>query len=282
MNLGGYGSTRWNTYYKKTTVEECKTLPISLFKKAIRHVLENPGEKWRGSVSWSCGGEPAGNIGYLVYSDNGYPKVKLQYKFTESGQEMDYPISLTHTVLAWGAKRWWFNCPLIKNGIPCNHRVGKLYLPPGYQYFGCRHCYELTYTSCQESHKYDSFYSYFAGSLGMTTQEAKQALDSLEQRMISRETEEIIERRLTEIEEKERRKQEKLSKYLTKDELSQQSGLSLEEIDKLEKYQLLVPDTKDGRYRPKLVGWGKKLKEKLFTGWDYEGIKLWSRNRWDI
>jgi hypothetical protein len=28
--------------------------------------------------------------------------------------------------------------------------VGKLYLPPGARYFGCRRCHELTYRSCQE------------------------------------------------------------------------------------------------------------------------------------
>lgn len=98
--------------------------------------------------------------------------------------------------------------------------------------------------------------------------------------MISRETEGIIERRLAEIEENERRKQEKLSKYLTKDELSRQSGLSLEEIDKLKEYRLLVPDTINGRYRPKLVGWSKKLKEKLLMGWSCEQIKEWTKERW--
>jgi hypothetical protein len=30
-----------------------------------------------------------------------------------------------------------------------------LYLPPGGKFFGCRQCYDLTYESCQRSHKYD-------------------------------------------------------------------------------------------------------------------------------
>jgi len=37
------------------------------------------------------------------------------------------------------------------------------------------------------------------------------------------------------------------------------SGLTIEILKKLEEARLLLPDTKDGRYRPKLVGWGKKL-----------------------
>ena len=283
--MGGYGSTRWNTHYKKTTVEECKTLPISLFKDAIKHVLENQGENWRGSVSWSCGGEPVGNIGYLVYSENDYPKIELQYKFTESGIELDYMLLLTYTYLSWGAKRWWFVCPLKKNEIPCNHRVGKLYLPPGYQYFGCRHCYELTYSSCQESHKFDSFYKQLALGMnetipGFNPDDAKLAFEGLEERWEHESAIDLVNQRIAELEEKERRKQERLTRYLTADELCRQSGLTKKELEKLAEYRLLVPDTNDGRYRPKLIGWGKKLK-KINQGQGFDEIKTWTEQRWN-
>ena len=284
--MGGYGSTRWNTHYKKTTVEECKTLPISLLKKSIKYVVENQGESWSGSVSWSYNNEPAGNIGYMVYSENDYPNVRLQYKFTDSGLEMDYPISLSHSELAWGAKRWWFICPLTKNGVVCNQRVGKLYLPPGGEYFGCRYCYNLTYSSCQESHKYDSFYKHFTHRMnetipGFSSGEAKKALDSLEGRWEDESAFELVNRRIIELEEKEQKKKERLAKYLTADELCRQSGLTKEELGKLEEYRLLVPDTKDGRYRPKLVGWGKKLKGKKNKGLSANEIKNWTRERWN-
>ena len=153
--MGGSGSTRWNLHWKKTTVEECKQLPISLFKKAIKHVLDHPGYACKGNVNWSRNGEPSGNIGYLVHLKNEIPEIRLQYNIVRTEKEMDYPIKFESTKLHWGSNRWWFICPLIKNGRPCYRRVGKLYLPNGYEYFGCRHCYELTYTSCQESHKYD-------------------------------------------------------------------------------------------------------------------------------
>lgn len=285
--MGGCGSTRWNSYYKKTTVEESKTLPISIFKKAINHVIENQGESWRGNVNWSCRGEPAGRISYLVYLENDFPKVRLQYKFTESCLEIDYPISLTHTELAWGAKRWWFICPLKKDGYQCNQRVGKLYLPPGGKYFGCRHCYELTYTSCQESHKYDSFYKQFSLGMnesipGFTPRDAKWALADLEERWERESALELVNRRIAELEEKERKKKERLAKFLTAEELCWQSGLSKDKLEKLGEYRLLVPDTKDGRYRPKLVGWGKRLKDKLCQGFSCKEIKNWTKNRWKI
>jgi hypothetical protein len=90
----------------------------------------------------------------------------LQYRLTRSGEEADLPIRLQTTVPRLGGRRWWFTCPLVVNEQPCRRRVGKLYLPPGSKYYGCRTCYHLTYTSCQESHKFDGLYRHMAGSLG--------------------------------------------------------------------------------------------------------------------
>jgi len=42
---------------------------------------------------------------------------------------------------------------LTVNGVACNRRVGKLYLPPGGRYFGCRACYDLAYRSSQRAHQ---------------------------------------------------------------------------------------------------------------------------------
>jgi hypothetical protein len=75
--------------------------------------------------------------------------------------------------------RWWFVCPLIGQGRTCARRVGKLYLPPGSRYFGCRHCHELTYTSCQESRKHDSLFRHLALSTGMDFLTVKRAMDRL-------------------------------------------------------------------------------------------------------
>ena len=47
----------------------------------------------------------------------------------------------------YGGKRWWFICPLSKDGIDCRKKVKKLYLIRGE--FGCRHCHGLTYASAQ-------------------------------------------------------------------------------------------------------------------------------------
>jgi hypothetical protein len=67
-------------------------------------------------------------------------------------------------------------------GPPCGRRVGKLYLPPCGRYFGCRHCYRLTYTSCQESHKYDDLYRSMAASMGWDFGTAKRGMNRLGKR----------------------------------------------------------------------------------------------------
>jgi hypothetical protein len=39
---------------------------------------------------------------------------------------------------------------LSRNGVCCGRRVGKLYKAPGGSYFGCQHCYDLSYESRNE------------------------------------------------------------------------------------------------------------------------------------
>jgi hypothetical protein len=77
----------------------------------------------------------------------------LHYTFTETGKDEDYRVGLEATRPRFGGLRWWFLCPLVVRGVPCGRRVGKLYLPPGGRYFGCRHCHDLTYRSAQEHDK---------------------------------------------------------------------------------------------------------------------------------
>ena len=60
-------------------------------------------------------------------------------------------VQLTTTSCNFGGVRYWFICPLSINGIYCGRRIGKLYCAPGTNYYGCRHCYNLSYESRNES-----------------------------------------------------------------------------------------------------------------------------------
>ncbi len=82
------------------------------------------------------------------------PYVKLNYTITDrnSGEktDYDYKVQLTTTPCRYGGVRYWFICPLNINGVYCGRRVGTLFLAPGGRYFGCRHCYNLSYESRNE------------------------------------------------------------------------------------------------------------------------------------
>jgi hypothetical protein len=75
----------------------------------------------------------------------------LKNNFTGERVELDYKVELVTTSFNFGGSRSWFICPLVVNRRPCDRRVSKLYLPPRGRYFGCRHCYNLTYR-CQKEH----------------------------------------------------------------------------------------------------------------------------------
>ena len=149
--LGGLGSGR-NSFSKKTTVEDCLTLDIN---ELIKHGLLN--RSW-GEVRWYRGGEETAYVDYML-KDIGF-EGKSAYILTllssliRRGQRIPtQDIPLVTTQLHSGGKRYWFCCP------NCWRRVGRLHLPNKRSYFFCRKCYDLTYMSCQESHKFDWFFA---------------------------------------------------------------------------------------------------------------------------
>jgi hypothetical protein len=73
----------------------------------------------------------------------------------------------------------WFLCPLARQDGGPPRRVAKLYLPPGGKYFGSREAYRLTYTSCQESGKFDGLCRRLAVELGMDAAAVKSSLKRL-------------------------------------------------------------------------------------------------------
>ena len=152
--MGGYGSGRWAWHTKKTTVEECEALDIS---GLYREGLLGWDRRWWGSWQWTYTSGQKNTIGLEIdTTDRTSPWVRLFYKITSGwneGRDLDYKVRLQTTRPHFGGWRWWFTCPLVVGGQPCGRRVRKLYLPPGGVYFGCRHCYDLTYRSSQESDK---------------------------------------------------------------------------------------------------------------------------------
>ena len=176
--MGGYGSGRHNSYNSKTTVEDCRVLNVN---KLARDGMIAP-TAWQRSLVWrnTDTGEQVAAVDYTCVGSGEGLVFTLIYTVTHSdGEKHDVrePVQLQVTHPRLGGKRWWFTCPLVIRGRECNRRVGKLYLPPGGLYFGCRHCYDLTYTSCQESHKCDGLYRLLAAQTGSSPEFVKRILN---------------------------------------------------------------------------------------------------------
>jgi hypothetical protein len=151
--MGGLWSGR-HRFPKKMTVEECLTLDINkLVKDGLLH------RSW-GELRWYRGREETASVSYML-KDIGFKEGRSAYVLTirspiiRQGQRISIPqdIPLVTTQLHSGGKRYWFSCP------DCRKRVGRLHHPHGVNLFLCRSCYDLTYASCQESHKFDWFFA---------------------------------------------------------------------------------------------------------------------------
>lgn len=131
--MGGPGSGSWYRWNKKTTLEEVKRIDIRYMRK---QGLLKPSTI--GTLSWTCGGEPSGDIRYTCYQH----ELWLYYRYRQNGGEWQHVaqrIPLDSTPCNYGGGRQWFRCPR------CSKRVAVLYGAD--VLFLCRYCYKLPYAS---------------------------------------------------------------------------------------------------------------------------------------
>jgi hypothetical protein len=142
--MGGFGSgQRWS---RKRTVEACCCLDTASLN---RWRMLTPGTADRvGSFEWGAGDRKS-SVGYRLTVGEADGTLRLLYATRSPDAEVDYPVRLVTTPCHLGGVRWWFVCPLARDGVACGRRVRKVYLRG--RYFGCRHCHDLTYRSTQES-----------------------------------------------------------------------------------------------------------------------------------
>ncbi len=264
--MGSTNSTRWKSHCKKYTAEEVLTLRLKIIYSSLK-----PGHS--GIVLWGQGEKTIGSIAYRVFGVTSIP-ISVHLDYLANDQVISYPIYLTNTPLPWGGRRYWFSCPNQK----CQKRVTTLHIKPGSNYFVCRHCNNLTYRSCQESKTWDNMLKKFGSELldGFPYMTGKDAAALLEGRFSH-----YIHKMVSEnVSKTWREPPDPYSHYLTTDELCLQSQLSLENLERLKKYRLLIPD-KNEKYRPKLVQWAKKLAYLINDGWSLSEIKLWANKRFE-
>jgi hypothetical protein len=141
--MGGWGSGRRHQGRRKMTVEDCRSLSVS---ELARYGLLESGTAVRFFFSDPFRGHRYASVRLTVPEDD--QKV-LIVNDESKGNGNSVLIRLEKTLPNFGGHRWWFTCPMVVNGIPCNRRCCKLLFRG--RYLGCRQCLDLTYWSCQSS-----------------------------------------------------------------------------------------------------------------------------------
>jgi len=158
--MGGFGSGDWaDVMTRKVNTGLCRTLSVKTLKMMGVFDADCPEDRF--FIRWvNEFGEDAGMVTITPQVSGHGNKRSLRVEMagaagggsvTVTGQV----IPVTTTPCFYGGVRYWFLCPAVTDGLLCENRVGVLYLPPGGTIFGCRQCHDLTYESCQKSHKYD-------------------------------------------------------------------------------------------------------------------------------
>jgi len=144
--MGGLGSGKWYRWQRRrSTVEES----LSLAMRDLRGRIEPFS---CGTLTWNWASGGTSSVSYSLAWGDGQPTITLDYRWNDT-EVVHLPIRLQATPTQFGGQRRWLTCPLVNDGVACNRRAGKLYLPPGARYFGCRKCHILTYRSSQEAHQ---------------------------------------------------------------------------------------------------------------------------------
>lgn len=145
----------------KSIAERSNRLSVFWLKK--KNYLKKGCVYQSGNITWSYGDYDTNkiSINFSINLDinNNLKEINymnLNYIDTNrySGEEnsMNYDIQLVTTPCRYGGKRYWFICPLSKNGICCGRRVGVIFKIG--KWFGCRHCGNIAYSKQMAGGKY--------------------------------------------------------------------------------------------------------------------------------
>jgi hypothetical protein len=151
------GRHRWTSRF---TVEEC---PYWLDVESMRRsgVFASASDTiW--TSDWESHGRVEAFLDFWVERDatNGLA-IRLDSEIAQRRSTIkllgERVIRITTVQPYLGGRRFWFRCPVVRDGTPCGKLAGQLYLPPGGQVFACRDCHGLTYKSVQthDQRKYD-------------------------------------------------------------------------------------------------------------------------------
>lgn len=152
------------SYSNKTEADSLKSLSVYWLKK---HGYFEKNWSKGGGITWTRHDGSKNSISFYISVPDKYAQLIYTQTDRESGEkkDFDYKVPLITTPCHLGGVRYWFQCSISKGGRFCGRRVATLYKDG--DYFACRHCYDLTYSSKKENYR-----SYF-GIFGKLLNEEK-------------------------------------------------------------------------------------------------------------
>lgn len=148
--MGGYGSGRQGG---KPLAEEALRIDIAWM---LREGLAEEGTLKSGSLRWTCGGQPSGDVSYSCdMRDLESSVLELRFTVTRratgSAQSYVQRIRLSYTRPHLGGRRWWMHCP--HDG----RRVRKLFMPAGGDVFANRKAWGIAYRTQRQTKRDNLF-----------------------------------------------------------------------------------------------------------------------------
>src|SRR5258708_3562861 len=152
--MGGFGSG--NHRGAKQCVDECITLSASWLLQ--NHYFDlGVHEKRSHCFTWP------NHLNQTLYGLTFDLERTAMCEMRFHRRDREQVIFIVATPIHFGGVRWWFKCS------SCFHRRAVLYLDRMTEKFLCRVCLDLTYSSCQESHAFDSAHAELAAGMGNIT-----------------------------------------------------------------------------------------------------------------
>jgi hypothetical protein len=147
----------------KYEADNCKKIEIWWL---LRDIKQRYGYK-KTTISWGENGS-RGSISVEVSVRDKEKYVRFLYiqidNKTGEEQSFKHRFPLIETACHIGGTRYWFECSLYTNDVYCGRRTGVLYKCG--DWFGCRHCHNLTYRSRNVNKRYANYGMFRVFDLG--------------------------------------------------------------------------------------------------------------------
>ena len=161
--MGGLGSSRWINYSPRYEVGECLKFDIQDLKQILTTRIS-----YSNTYGWPGGSQITVNIDPLNAPKSNF-KVRrcssIEMVYKRGRESISQQVIVEVLAQQLGGWRLWLRCP------KCCRRCRYLYMPPtnkhSSQIFLCRLCHNLTYRSCNDSHKNDAFLRMIGGRCGI-------------------------------------------------------------------------------------------------------------------